>query len=293
MPNRTPKLTNMLTTRIERPVFIISPPRSGSTLLFKVLSDSPDAWTTGQENHRLIETIPGLHPRERGWTSNRLTAEDASPEVVAELSQRFAEKLSNRDGGRPGPGDRPVMLEKTPKNILRVPFFAAAFPDARFIYLFRQPAETISSMIEGWRLPPNTFKQYLDMPGWDGPAWSFYLFPGWRDVNGKSVPEIAATQWATGVQLALDDFAALPQERWCVADFAALITDPANEVASLCEFLGWTYDRPLTAPLPPSGSVVSAPEKDKWRRNAEEIEAVLPLAQPVAERARALVMSRR
>jgi hypothetical protein len=277
---------------IERPVFIISPPRSGSTLLYKVLSDSPDAWTTGKESHLLVETIPGLHPRERDWVSNRLTGADAGPEVVAELTKRFFDILSNRDGQAPGPGDSPVMLEKTPKNILRVPFFATAYPDARFIFLFREPAETINSMIEGWRLPPPTFKQYLDLPGWDGPTWSFYLFPGWQKVNGRSVPEIVATQWATGVQLALDDLAALPQERWCVADFSRLLADPAKEIGSICEFLGWSYDKPLTSPLPLSGSVVSAPEKDKWRRNAEEIESVLPLAEAAIERARQVVMSR-
>jgi hypothetical protein len=148
-------------------------------------------------------------------------------------------------------------------------------------------------MIEGWRLPPPTFKQYLDLPGWQGPTWSFYLFPGWQEVNGRPVPEIVATQWATGVNLVLDDLQAMPQERWCVASFTDLLADPAKEIGSICEFLGWSYDRPLTAPLPLSGSVVSAPEKDKWRRNAEEIEAVMPIAQDAADRARALVISRR
>jgi hypothetical protein len=274
-------------------VFIISPPRSGSTLLFKILSVAPQAWTIGRESHRLIETIPGLHPRERGWTSNRLTSDDAQPEIAAELTRRFLDDLSNRDGRAPEPGENPVLLEKTPKNILRVPFFASLYPDARFIYLFREPAETINSMIEGWRLPPPTFKQYLELPGWEGPTWSFYLFPGWREVIGKPVPEIAAVQWATGVGLALDDLMAMPADRWYPADFHTLLADPAKEVASICEFLGWSYDRPLTAPLPLSGSQVSAPEKDKWRRNAEEIQAVLPLAEAVAERARAVAMARR
>jgi Sulfotransferase family len=283
----------MSVLRLERPVFIISPPRSGSTLLYKVLSDSPCAWTIRQESHRLLESIPGLHPREHGWTSNRLTAQDARPDAVAELTSRFLEKLCDRDGRAPQPGDRLCLLEKTPKNILRVPFFAAAYPDARFIFLFRDALETINSMIEGWRLPPPTFKQYLDLPGWDGPIWSFYLFPQWQRVNGRPVPEIVATQWATGINVVLDDLQELPEDRWCVADFGSLLADPAKEVGAICEFLGWSYDRPLTAPLPLSISVVSEPEKDKWRRNAEEIEAVLPLAQAAIERAKAVVTSRR
>src|SRR5947209_1566962 len=63
---------------IERPIFIVSTPRSGSTLLFETLEQAPGLYTTGQESHWAIEDIPGLSPPERGWSSNRLTAEDAT-----------------------------------------------------------------------------------------------------------------------------------------------------------------------------------------------------------------------
>src|SRR5262245_27523249 len=67
---------------LHRPVFIMSPPRAGSTLLFNVLADSRDAWTIGGESHRVIEDIPALDPRKRGFDSNRLTAHDVSADVV-------------------------------------------------------------------------------------------------------------------------------------------------------------------------------------------------------------------
>ena len=62
---------------IDRPIFILSSPRSGSTLLFQTLAQAPAVFSIGGESHGLIEQIPGLHPRERGWTSNRLVAADA------------------------------------------------------------------------------------------------------------------------------------------------------------------------------------------------------------------------
>ena len=43
------------------------------------------------------------------------------------------------------------FLEKTPKNALRVPFFARIFPDARFIFLWRDPRENIASIMQAWR----------------------------------------------------------------------------------------------------------------------------------------------
>ena len=46
----------------DRPVFILSPPRSGSTLLFETLARAPGVYTIGGESHRIFESVPTLHP---------------------------------------------------------------------------------------------------------------------------------------------------------------------------------------------------------------------------------------
>ncbi|MFM8351941.1 MAG: sulfotransferase family protein, partial [Actinomycetales bacterium] len=127
--------------RIDRPIFLVSPPRSGSSLLFETLGRAPGVFSVGTESHALIDDIPSLNPSTKGWDSNRLTAEDATDGAVAFLKDRFVNRLRDRTGARPVGGPT-RMLEKTPKNALRVPFLAAAFPDARFVYLYRDPRET-------------------------------------------------------------------------------------------------------------------------------------------------------
>ena len=72
-------------SRIDRPLFVVSPPRAGSTALFESLARSRDLWTVGGESHAVIEGMPELHPANRGWDSNRLTATDAAPHVAAAL----------------------------------------------------------------------------------------------------------------------------------------------------------------------------------------------------------------
>ena len=57
---------------IDRPVFVVSSPRSGSTLLFETLARARGLFTVGGESHRVIESVPGLHPRSHDWSSNRL-----------------------------------------------------------------------------------------------------------------------------------------------------------------------------------------------------------------------------
>src|SRR5690606_649857 len=104
---------------LKRPIFIVSPPRSGSTLLFQTLAQSPSLCTIGGESHGVIEGIPAFHPSAKGWQSNRLTETDVEEDTIEELSRRFVGGLRDRDGRPPTPGMR--MLEKTPKNSLRVP----------------------------------------------------------------------------------------------------------------------------------------------------------------------------
>ncbi|HEX2642245.1 MAG TPA: sulfotransferase, partial [Thermoanaerobaculia bacterium] len=164
----------------DRPVFVVSSPRAGSSLLFETLAQAPGLYSLGGESHGVIEGIPQLRPAARGWESNRLTAEDADPATVRALTAAFLARVRDRDGNPPpvpaaGAPAGLRLLEKTPKNSLRVPFLAAAYPDALFVYLYRDPRETISSMLDAWR--SGRFATYPDLPGWsepgrENPPWS-------------------------------------------------------------------------------------------------------------------------
>ncbi|MFA6957701.1 MAG: TIGR03032 family protein [Thermoanaerobaculia bacterium] len=268
----------------ERPVFVVCPPRSGSSLLFETLAQSPSFWTIGGESHTLIETIEGLHPAQRAWESNRLTADAATNAVVRQLNDAFRAGVVDRDGSPP-PLDRAGLrlLEKTPKNALRVPFLAKAFPDAMFIYLYRDPRETISSMLDAWR--SGRFVMYPNLPGWRGSHWSLLLVPGWRELVGKPLVQVVAHQWKTTVETLLDDLEALPPDRWCVTSYDKLVENPQEEVERLAKFVGVGWDRQLTTPLPASRHTLTSPDPQKWRRNATELGEIMPLVSDVAGRA--------
>lgn len=283
MPSRVPRPRKP----IERPVFIVCAPRSGSTLFFETLAQSPSLWTVGGESHSVIEGMPALHPASRRHHSNRLTAADATPDVVAELEERFARQLRDRDGRAPRRDERALrLLEKTPKNALRVPFLAAAFPEATFVYLYRDIRDTISSMLDAWR--SGKFVTYPALPDWSGPPWSLLLTPGWRDLGQKPLAEIVAAQWSTATRYLLDDLEQLDPRRWCVSRYDALLADPQAEMLRLARFLDIEWDRVLSAPLPHSRTTLTAPDPEKWKRNADDLAIAMPLVEEVAARARAL-----
>ena len=267
---------------IERPIFIVSTPRSGSTLLFETIVRAPALFTVGAESHERIEQVADFFPGARGWTSNRLEAADATGESVEALAERFFTVLRDREGQ---PARGPVrMLEKTPKNALRVPFFAEAWPDASFVYLYREPRATLASMIEAWST--GRFRTYPRLPDWSGLPWSLLLVPRWRELIGKPLPEVVAAQWATTTDILIGDLQALPRERVRTLDYDSFIADPQATMERLAGSLDLGWDAQLGPALPPSRFTTSRPAKDKWMRLAPVIQSILPIVEAADERAR-------
>jgi len=271
--------------RFDRPIFIVSTPRSGSTLLYETLEQAPGLYTSGNESHWLIENIPGLSPQARGWSSNRLTGEDATAERAEQLADAFYRSLTDRDG-RP-PEGRVRMLEKTPKNALRVPFFDAIWPDAKFIYLYRDVRDTLYSMMEAWH--SGGFRTYPNLPAWRGAPWSLLLVPGWQRLNGLNMPQVAAHQWAITTETLLNDLEQLDPARVEVVDYRTFLSSPQAEMERIAEAVGLSWDRKLGPTLPLSKTTVSQPASEKWRRIEPVIEAIWPIVERANQRAREFV----
>ncbi len=276
------------TSRFDRPIFVVAPPRSGTTLLFETLSRSPSVWTIGGESHGAIESIAPLHPAARGWDSNRLGASDAGPQVVAALEANFSVGLRDRFGRAPDPDATGLrLLEKTPKNSLRVPFLNAAYPDAYFVYLQRDPQESLSSMIAAWE--SGRFTTYPDLPGWTGTPWSMVLTPEWRKLVGRDLAEVVAEQWRMTSEILLSDLDKLASDRWAVVGYHNLVADPQGEIERLCGFLDLEWDQELEHELPLSRYTLTPPKPEKWRQHADRLEQVLPATADVARRGRELL----
>lgn len=271
--------------RFDRPILIVSPPRSGSTLLFETMEQAPGLYSIGYESHMIIETLPGFHPAQREWHSNRMTAEDARTQSARRFADNFYGALRDRDGHRPAGPVR--ILEKTPKNSLRIPFFDALWPDALFVYLYRDARQTLASMMEAWA--SGYFRTYPRLPGWTGYPWSLLLVPGWQRLRGLPLPVVVAHQWSIATNILLDDLERLARERLRVVDHRRFLGEPGAVAQELARSLDLGWDRQLGAELPLSKTTVSEPRPDKWRRLEPAINEVWPIVEATDARARAFL----
>lgn len=270
--------------QFDRPVFIVAAPRSGSTLLFETLAVNRDLWTVGGESHRQFESIPELRPAPPN-PSNRLTAGAATPRVIEGLHRNFLADLVDSNGHRFASiaadvrPDAIRLLEKTPKNSLRIPFIAKAFPGARFIFLFRDARQNISSLLDSWR--SRRYVTYPRLQGWPATMpWSHLLIPGWQKLASLTLPEIVGRQWLVTNGIILEDLRELPKERWMAIEYDSLLANTSDEVKRMCDFAELVFGKRMqevaSAPLRLSKYTLTAPHPDKWKKNAAEMEPVLP-----------------
>jgi hypothetical protein len=123
---------------LKAPVVVLSPPRSGSTLLRVVLNSHPQLHAP-HETHvrRLIvklSTPPVAHAME-GFGHN-----------LADIEHILWDRILHRELARSG---KETIVEKTPSNVFVWKRLATCWPDARFIFLMRHPMSIATSWHEG------------------------------------------------------------------------------------------------------------------------------------------------
>jgi uncharacterized protein (TIGR03032 family) len=267
-------------------VFIVSPPLSGATVLLNGLREAPGVFTAQPPG--IFEPVFELRPENRSWDSNRLTAADVEPRSVEEIRQNLKAMLVDSGGKPPGIDATGIRwADAAARNALRVPFLKAIAPDAIFVFVHREPHESLPAMLQAWR--SGRWVTYPELPDWSGPPWSLPLVPGWREVAGMELPEIVTEQWLRIARTLLDDLEALPPASWCVVDFSTLRNDPGPEVERVCEFVGLEVDEEVSRPLRTLRDEFSVGDGDPGADTDGAFGELLPRTEKLAARARDLL----
>ena len=224
------------------------------------------------------------HPRDHGWDSDGLEAEDLTQREREYVYRAIRMVVRGRR-----------FVDKTPESCLRIPYLDVLFPDATFVFLRRRAAANVSSLMEGWQARPRFVKYRLPerlrgLGPLNGNRWSFTLVPGWRDLLAAPLEEICASQYVASNEAVLEARAYTDEARWVDVVYEDLVARPSDEIRRLCTALELSYTEgaeAFAAALPEniSATSITAPSADKWHeRHRDEIERILPLVSTTEKR---------
>jgi len=136
-----------------RPIFIFSAPRSGSTVLQRVLAAHRDV-TTASEPWLLLPMLTPLYDDLPAPGARDPLIREALEDFIAELPNgRVDYRAAIRDSALAlyeGVTDQNAtyFVDKTPLYHLVVDEIFETFPDAKFLFLFRNPLSVVASCVE-------------------------------------------------------------------------------------------------------------------------------------------------
>lgn len=259
----------------DRPIFVVSGSRSGTQMLYKSLSESKEIGTLQREIYAVWDR---LHkPSDKNWDTHALTAKDASEHDRALITRYFYSRTG-----------KTRFVDKNNQHGLAVPYLHALFPDATFVYIKRNPGDTLNSMIEGWGKPEKFAEWSKELPGNIAidngryTRWCFFLADGWRNYCQASVEEVCAFQYQAIHRAILDAKKDIPAAQWVEVFYEDIVKNPVAGMAHIFNRLELSFDDHLQAhaanllgrPYDPLFEI----RLDKWRDSPHRsrIERVLP-----------------
>lgn len=205
------------------PVFILGQPRSGTTLLERILGGAPEVADAGELRDfgyqaRVLTGLPGPGMPDLALLQALESAD------LAELGRRYLAHTRWRAGGKR------YYTDKLPANFVWLGHIARALPQARFLHLVREPMDVCFSNLK--ELFANAYPHSYDQVEMAGHFRRYHrLMAHWRQAFPERVLDV---------------------------EYQALVTDPEGQARRVLEFLGLPWTPGLAAIERREGAVATA-----------------------------------
>lgn len=258
---------------LKPPIIIFGNTRSGTTVVQKLIAGHPDvvAW---YEPRNLWQYADPAR------SHDDFDESDATDKVKRYIRRQFL-RYQKRNGNR-------VVVEKTPVNVLRIPYVRAVFPEARYIYIVRSPLSFISSVELKWQRPVTV----------RGLLWRFrstpwtqlhhyvikyarqlvdkhilrrkYLSvwgPRYRgleeDLQTEEMLTVVARQWALPSKKAEEDLSQFAPGAVLRLRYEDVVEDPVVYLEAICAHIGLVATDEMRRM---TNELVKSDRQQKWRR---------------------------
>lgn len=273
-----------MSSELKPPIIILGNTRSGTSIVQKVTATHPHVVSWYEPRTLWLYADPGR-------PHDEFDERDATKKVKRYIRQQFLE-YQKQHGNR-------VVFEKTPANILKIPYVRAIFPEATYLFIVRNPFSFISSVELKWqrtltgkgirrrlKSTPVTqlpfyarrfFMQYVNkwilrrkyQPLW-GPRYKGIQ----EDVKRHDLLTVIARQWSVPSRKAEKDLARFEPGRVLRLRYEDFVTDPVSDMERICAHCGLEMtDKMVRA----ANEWVKSDRLDKWRRfDPRHLARVLP-----------------
>ena len=230
----------MMPMPIDRPIFIIGAPRSGTNIFYRTFAKHPElAWVSN-----ITKKVPSSL-----WLTRfiMLFRKDHRPTEANNVWQKFAgsndESLGRDDVTASARKylrtvlrnnlrifNKPRFTNKCPGNSVRIEFLKEIFPDAIFIHILRDGRAAAYSIMRS-RMEHS------------GAYWSVKP-PGWQDLLKLPLVDACALQWKMTVEAILQSSLKLPAGQYMQVKYEELVARPVEifeQVGKKCGLI-WQND---------------------------------------------------
>jgi tetratricopeptide (TPR) repeat protein len=123
------------------PVFVIGLPRTGTTLVERILGSHPEVFAAGELNNFALQMMLQVRqqPNAQKWSRKELVQQTAKLDFN-DLGQAYLEST------RPLTGHTAHFVDKMPLNFLYAGLIHRAMPNAKIVHLSRHPMDTCYSI---------------------------------------------------------------------------------------------------------------------------------------------------
>jgi len=273
-----------MSNKLKPPIIIFGNTRSGTTIVQKVMATHPDI-------------VPWYEPRtlwlcaDPARDHDEFDESDATDKVKWHIRNQFL-KFQKQHGNC-------IVLEKTPANILKIPYVRTIFPEATYLFIVRNPFSFISSVELKWQRPVSTkgirrrlkYTPINQLPHYAGrlirqqfdkrllrrkylSLWGPRYKGIEQDLQTQDLLTIIARQWSVCSRKAEKDLTLFEPGRVLRLRYEDFVENPISDMERICAHCGLEMTSRMVRA---ANEWVKSDRQEKWRRfDSGDLARILP-----------------
>ena len=273
-----------MSSELKPPIIIFGNTRSGTTIVQKVMATHPDIVQWYEPRTLWLCADPS-----RGH--DEFDERDATDKVKWYIQEHFL-KFQQQHGNC-------TVMEKTPANILKIPYVRAIFPEATFLFIVRNPFSFISSVEMKWQRPISSkgirrrlkYTPMTQLPYYAGrlirqqfdkrvlrrkylSLWGPRYKGMAEDLQTHDLLTVIARQWSVCSRKAEKDLALFEPGRILRLRYEDFVEDPISDMERICAHCGLEMTNGMVRA---ANEWVKSDRQHKWQRfDPRDLARILP-----------------